>query len=411
MTDPVITLNGTTNISAYGREIIIDRGRSRELDDFPVGRCYIRLRNTDRTFDPTFSQNGEGLWLMEDGASYWLMENGSDRWALETTDEGTFGDIAPGGQITVDLGSARIFTGVVESIDYRWDVGGYAEAEMFVVDALGLVARTELPEHTATFNELPGSRISANLILAEVGLLNPPVLGAGFARLADDLVAAGTNTLARLNLIARTDGGWLYADRLGSVRYDDRTRIGDGSPLVTFADGTTLSGLPFSSVAVRFGGDLHFTRVTVTRTGGTPQTATTTDAAALAKYGVRSTSVATLHQTDADALGLAEELVGKYAQPEAAISELTIFPDRAEYAAQRDTVRALEIGDRVRVAWTPQRTGTANDQSLVIEGVRHELAPGEPHRMVLRLANRSVEESESFILGSATFGVLGSSKL
>lgn len=52
-TAPLTTPGAWTDLTAYVRGIDINRGRNHELVRSQAGTCSVRLKNTDRRFDPS----------------------------------------------------------------------------------------------------------------------------------------------------------------------------------------------------------------------------------------------------------------------------------------------------------------------------------------------------------------------
>ena len=71
-------------------------------------------------------------------------------------------------------------------------------------------------------------------------------------------------------------------------------------------------------------------------------------------------------------------------------------------ASKQAEVLALEVADVVDVTFTPNSTGDAITQDLVVNGIAHELSP-DSHRVTLAVIAAQIQY---FRLDSATYGVL-----
>jgi hypothetical protein len=365
-------------ITAEAFSISLTRGRNTETDEIDAGGGTIRVHNFTRNFDPFFAT----------GTSYLLQENG-DRLLQESGDAllleggggtlGAYGAITVGRKITVIDGAVTVFTGYVEDYEYEWDNNGRASATLVVRDSLATLARTSFLEWTTT-RQLSGARVSAVLDRAEVGF---PAGGAyraidtGYLVLQDDYVSYGSNVLNYLQLVAKSEFGRLFVDRLGVLTFLDRFAVFGSTSVVTFDD--TGSGFPFSGVAVSFGSESLYFKVSIQRFGGVTQTATNASAiAANPNLGVRHLTMSNLlYISDAYSLSLATHLAERYSAQEAIVSGLRISLHGLD-TSDRATITALDIGDVVTLQWTPTRAGDQVSQVLAVEGVRYQAdASGE----------------------------------
>ena len=370
-----------TDITSYVHHTSVIRGRSRELDEFQAGTCRLSLRNQDRTWDP----------------SPW-----------QTT--GALGSIRPGKRLRVTEGTTVIFDGIVEDYDYEWSPGGLPEASLIAVDALGKLGRQTFLEWTTAVDQKPGARIGAVLDRTEVAFpTGSRDLDEGINVLQSDAVSYGSNVLNYLQLVAKSDAGRLFASRTGVLTYRSRDRLITGSVVAAFDD--TNTNIQFNGLDVVFGSELLFTKVTIDREGGIAQTATAA-ASVITEFGVRPYPDTTplLINDDTVSAGMAGYLLGRYQEPEAAISGLTLILDRLT-SGEIATVAALEVGDLVTVDWTPglPASGSAVSQTLVVEGVGYDADAGGTRTIGLQMS--SAADRYGLILDDALFGLLDTAKV
>ncbi len=103
-----------------------------------------------------------------------------------------------------------------------------------------------------------------------------------------------------------------------------------------------------------YGSELLYTRVSVTRDGGTVQTSTVDDT----DYGTRVLQIDTLHDTDNAAGNMAEFLAGIYSAPAVRFDSLSVVLDDLT-EPDRATVTNLDIAKSVSLVYTPNPTQRA----------------------------------------------------
>jgi len=322
------TLGGTwfTDISSYVKQVTISRGKSRELDRFQTGSATISLKNQDRTFDPT--QAASPLYP----------------------------NIVPRKQMNIYAGGSAVFSGLVDDWNLAYDVGGQSDAVAICVDGFAVLSKQALSLATAT-SQASGARISAVLSKSEVAWPSSTrAIDTGQQTLQADVIAQNTNVLEYLQLVESTEAGSFFISSAGNATFKDRnTASVVGS--VAFADDGT--GIPFVGVEVTYGTELLYNRVNVTRVGGATQTASSTDSIAL--YGINTLDQSgLLTDTDANALALANYLVGQYAQPELRFDTITIELSSLGTADQA-SVLALDLTNVVTVKFTPNPPTSTTD--------------------------------------------------
>lgn len=366
----IATVIGGPSGGRYGYDINVNRGRDRELDEIPAGTMRIRFRNQDRSFDPANAASD------------------------------FFPNITPGKRMSVAIYGVTIFDGTAEDWENEYAADRRTDASVLCVDALGLLARKDFDEWTTT-SETAGPRIAAVLDRNEVVYAGGRDLDTGVDMLQADNVSWGSNVLNYLQLVVKSDLGRLFASRAGVLTYRDRLSVAGNVPVLTFADDG--SGYEFNGVQKRSAAELLYTRVGVDREGGLLQTST--DAAAVETFGVRTLSLGgLLLNSDVQADAMSEFLLGIYKQPDDRIAALTVYVSGYSSEADQAAVTGLEIGDLVDVVWTPANIGAAINETMVVEGVAHQIGFDSGHVMTLALSNAS--QQSAFILDDAIFGIL-----
>lgn len=349
--------------------VTIRRGRSRELDEFEAGTCTVALHNFDRTYD---ALNTAGVY---------------------------YGDLVPGKRVEIDLWGQRVFAGIIE--DWTIDLpinAGEAVATFTAEDALSQLARKEFDAWTTTAGQTAGPRIAASLDRSEVAFGYNRDLGTGVSTLQADSVTWGSNALNYLQLVAKSDAGRLFASRFNLLTYQDRHHlVSTSTPTVAFGTG----GIPFHGTTTVVGSELLFNRVGVDRGGGTLQTIENT--ASQGAYGVRTLSMpGLLMDSDIQSQSMAEYLCYLYKDPTARLASITVKV-HALSASQRSAVAGIEIGDLASVTLTPFGVGPAISESLVVEGVDHDISLQE-HYATISFGLQT--QASVFILDDPVYGAL-----
>jgi hypothetical protein len=366
-------LVGDVAVEVTGRSynVNINRGRDRELDEIPAGTCRVNFRNNDRSFDPSYT-----------AGDY-------------------FPNVVPGKRISVSVYGETIFDGFADDWENTYEASKETDASTLAVDVLGTLARKDFDEWTTSAAQTAGERIASSIDRNEVIYAGGRDLDTGVEALQADVVSWGSNVLNYLQLVAKSDLGRLFASRSGVLTFRDRLSSAGATPRFTFADDG--SGFAFNGVRKRSAAELLYTRVGVDREGGTLQTVT--DATAVELYGVRTLSLGgLLLSTDVQSLALAEFLLGIYKAPVDQIAALTVIVSGYDDPADQATVTSLEIGDLVEVTWTPAGVGTATTQTLVVEGLSHQLGIGQPH--VMTVAFTAAAQTQMFVLDDPVLGIL-----
>ena len=163
----------------------------------------------------------------------------------------------------------------------------------------------------------------------------------------------------------------------------------------------TIANVNYTNIGVIYGTENLTNRVTVTRLGGTAQTADSLTSQAA--YGIAATSKdGLLLTTDTEALALANYLSGIYKDPELRINEVTVvLEDKND--VQVDRLTAIEIGDVVQVVFTPRGFGTQVDQFAVVVSIKNNIGI-DRHSMTFGLGAVNIYP---LILDDPYYGRLG----
>jgi len=369
------TLGGTLfyDVTSYVVSIDSTRGRSRELDRYNAGTLEVLFDNSTRVFDPL---------------------NLSSPYA---------GQIVPHREIRVKSNGSAVFYGLIDDWNLNYNPGGNNTAAAIASDGFTLFAQQTLSAHTA-IPQLTGARINAVLSRPEVNWdATNRNIDTGTINLQGDVVDEGVGALTYLQLVETTESGNLFIDKTGLMTFQDSLTGPSSAGLVTLTDDGT--GIPFSNVAVVYGSELLYNRVVITRDGGSPQTAEDTDSQIA--YGISSLNMdGLLFNSDADALALADSLLGTYSEPEYRFDSITVQMSELS-TAQQNSLLALELTDQVLIKFTPNNIGSQIVKYGQITGIDHRVGIFV-HEVTFRF--RTLEYAE-FVLDDVVFGLLDTGRL
>lgn len=373
---PVYTFGGTNfrDVTSYVKSISVTRGRSRLLDKFNTGTATITFKNQDRTFDPL------------------------------NTSSSIYPDVRPRRDIRVTTNGTPIYTGIIDDVNLDYNVSGESVASFACVDGFALLSQRVVTAHTAV-SQASGARIGAILDRAEVDWPSSlRQLDTGAQTLQADVIDADTDALSYLQLVESSEPGFFFINRGGTAQFEDRNSAAVVSA-ATFTD-VAGSGIPYTSIQIQYGQEDLYNRVQITRAGGSLQRAD--DTTSQSEYGITTLDqTGLLIDTDANALSLANYLLGKYKNPEYRIESITVEL-AALSAANQAAVLARELTDVVTVKFTPNKTGTQIVQYGQVIGIQHDIRP-DAHRVTFSLAQ--TDGRVAFVFDSAQYGVFDSSTL
>ena len=201
--------------------------------------------------------------------------------------------------------------------------------------------------------------------------------------------------------------GRLFIDRDGKVEFISRNALATTTIYNTsqYTFGDAPGELGYTSLQFEFDDRLIFNRSIVSRKNGA--TSTVNDTTSQGQYFIRTSSVTDLNvDTDQQIIDIANARLSAYAQPKLRVEQLTFTP-RQSPAALYPVSIGVEIGTRITINRRPQSVGTVISKQVIVEGISHTITP-DGWQTVFSLSPVFVE---TFILDSATLGVLDSNQL
>jgi len=268
----------TADVSDTVQAVNISRGRNALSDVFQTGTCSVVIADQEGAFNP------------------------------ENTASPYYGLIQPLRKITITATDPAtgivwaMFAGYTTGFNYQQsrDVGVVSTTTITAVDGFRLA-------NLATLTTVAGSS-AGDLSGARIGQILDAISWPASMRDIDagqTTVQANPTTsataLAKLQQCTDSEYGSIYIDASGNMVFQDRafTASSIGAQSTVFADDGT--GIPYSQVKFLFNDDLVYNSGSVTRIGGTAQTAENASSIALYfKHSYNRTDL--IMQTDAVAL-------------------------------------------------------------------------------------------------------------
>jgi hypothetical protein len=306
-------------------------------------------------------------------------------------------------QITATYGATTypIFSGFITSYvnTQPKDATEVAYTTIQAVDAFRLANNAQITTVAgATAGDLSGTRV--NQILDQIDWpATMRDIDAGLTTLQNDPGTLRTS-LGALQTVAQSEYGALYVDANGEFVFQDRavTAGSIGGTVTTFNDNGT--GIPYANANWKLDDTLVFNSSTVTRAGGSPQTAI--NQASIDKYFIHSYQIQDLlMQTDAVALDYAQAYTASRAETSVRCDSIELDLYTNNYNAGIIAALELDFFDPIRVV-TTQPGGSTLDKTLQIFGVQNVITPNS-----FRVVFTTLEPVlDSLILNNNIYGTL-----
>jgi hypothetical protein len=367
-------------ITSLVSAVSIRRGRNRITSKFEFGEATVSL----------YDQNGDWNPSNPNGAYY--------------------PDLVPLRQIIIYatyLGvDYYLFSGFITTYDngFRQGNDDVANVTLRCVDGFKLLAGSSINTVSgAPAGQLSGARVNAILdaISFPVSLRN---IDTGDSTLQADPGTSRT-ALEALQTVENSEFGGFYIDSLGDARFISRTNLikAPATSLYSFSD---LGGaITYTNAVVAFDDTTILNSVSVTRSGGTAQTAS--DQTSINTYFLHSGKRdGILVQTDTEALNQAQGILATRKDPEVRIDsiQLNLYDDINPNKPKAGV--DLELLDGVTVTKAMPGNTSVTQKSL-INGINHDITKSS-WMTTLFTAEPLLA---GFVLDSAISGIIGTDVL
>ena len=380
-----------TNILADSASVIVDvsnvvdsiqtmRGRNPQADQFQTGTLTMRIVDQNGDFNP---QNPS-----------------SPYYNLLTPMRKV--------QITATYGATTypIFAGFITTYTTTTpkNANDVVYTTITAVDAFRLAQNAQISTVAGTSaGQLSGARIN-NLLDAIAWPNSMRDVDAGLTTMQADPGTARTS-LAAMQTVETSEYGALYVDAAGSFVFQDRavTAGSTGKAPIVFNDNGT--GIGYFDAVWRLDDTLVYNSASITRTGGTAQTAI--NQASIDKYFIHSYNQQNLlMQTDAVALDYAQAYVASRAETSIRCDAIKLDLYTDNYTAGTVAALGLDYFDPVTIT-TNQPGGSTLTKTLQVFGVAQSITPNSWKTTLTTLE----PIIDGFILDSSLYGLLDSGVL
>ena len=383
------TLGGIqfADLTTLVQSVNINRGRSRQLQEFNAGTATVAFWNKSRALDP-----------LNTASPYWNV-------TANTT------GIVPRLPIQILANGIPIYTGVIQDWNVDYDLGNNDIVYASCADDFTVLASTTLADHTVTAQQ-SGDRINTVLNYSEVVYQGARSIATGSSTLgstassADFSITMGTALLNYLQTISTSEQGYLYMSAEGTLTFKGRSQVLNPISTAVFS-GDTAVGIPYQTLMNQFGDELLYNVIVTESPAGGPFTATDNDS--VAQYQAQTYSqTALLNSTTTELQGLGNYLLGKYRQPQLRFTGLSTQLVALD-STKQNTCLNLDLTDVCNVVkHFAVGTPTSVDQTVIVSGISHNITPGSH---IISYTFESTDGNAYLTLDDPVFGTLDNNLL
>jgi hypothetical protein len=336
-------------------------------------------------------------------------ENGD--WNPQNTSSPYYPNLVPLRSIIIEadyLGTVYpIFKGYITEYLYQYPKDqeiGYVD--LICSDAFRLVFNSNVTTVTgATAGQDTGTRVDK--ILDTIGWPSSSRSIMIGDTLCQNDPATTRTALAAIETVTFTEQGAFYFDKAGNAVFKSRDFVYT-SPADTptvFSNAVASTDIAYSGITFALDDKTIVNQATVTRTGGTAQTAF--DTPSIEKFFLHSiTANDMLMQTDAEALDLASNFVASRKDTTLRIESITLDLVTLGYSAGVTAALDLDYFDPMQIT-NVNVAGTTIVKTLQCQGIAHSITPNTWRTTLTTQEN----VLDGFILDSTLYGILDTSVL
>ena len=378
------TLGGIqfADLTTMVQSVNINRGRSRQLQEFNAGTATVSFWNKSRALDP-----------LNTASPYW------------NTSANTTG-IVPRLPIQILANGIPIFTGLIQDWNIDYNLGNNDIVYATCSDQFTVLSNAILDDHSVS-QQLTGARINEVLNYSEVLYQGPRTIGTGSSILGSTAtdagfsISAGTNLLNYLQTVSSSEQGFLYIGADGTLTFKGRTEVLSRSAEAIFT-GDTSVGVPYQTLMNEFGDELLFNVVVTESPAGGPFT--NKDDVSISQYQAQTYSnTELLNASSSEVNGLGQYLLGKYRQPQLRFTGLSTQLLALDTAKQ-NICFGLDLTDICNVVkHFAVGLPSSVDQTVIVSGISHNITPGSH---IISYNFESTDGNAYFTLDDSIFGIL-----
>jgi len=383
------TLGGIqfVDLTTIVQSVNINRGRSRQLQEFNAGTATVSFWNKSRALDP-----------LNTASPYW------------NTSANMTG-IVPRLPIQILANGIPIYTGVIQDWNVDYDRGNNDIVYASCADDFTILASNSLADHTVS-SELTGARINTVLDYGEVLYQGARNIGTGSSILgstassAEFSISQGTGLLNYLQTVTTSEQGYLFMSANGTLTFKGRTQVLNPISAAIFT-GDNAVGIPYQTLNNEFGDELLYNVVVTESPAGGPFTAT--DNESVAQYQAQTLNqTGLLNSTATEVQGLGTYLLGKYRQPQLRFTGLSTQLLALDQPKQ-NTCLNLDLTDVCTVVkHFAVGSPSSVSQTVIVTGISHNITPGSH---IINYTFESTDGNAYLTLDDTVFGTLDNNLL
>jgi hypothetical protein len=244
------TLGGLAfaDLTSLVESINITRGRNRELEQFNAGTATVSFDNASRILDP-----------LNDDSIYYPF-------------------VLPRSPIQILANGVPIYTGLIVDWNLDYDIANQDMMYAQCADVFTVLANQSMEAFTPSA-QLSSARVSAVLDRPEINYQGARNIGTGSSTLGAYAVAENTNVLNYLQLVTKSEQGYIYIASDGTLTFKGRSEVLNPVADAEFkADGT---GINYQTLINEYGDELLYNDIVTESPAGGPFNATDADSQAL----------------------------------------------------------------------------------------------------------------------------------
>ena len=370
------TLGGVTmvDLTSLVESVNINRGRSRQLDQFNSGSATIAFNNDTQALNPS------------------------------NTSSPYYPFVLPRCPVQILANGIPIYTGLVTDWNLDYDISNQDMMYASCSDNFTVLANQALNAVTPSA-QTTGARINTVLDLTEINYQGARSIDAGSSTLGAYAIDQDTVCLNYLQQVNTSEQGYLFMSANGTLTFKGRSSVLNPVAGATFnTDGT---GLPYQTLINQYGDELLYNYVVTQSPAGAAQI--TSNAASIALYQAQNYNLLNLlNSTTTEVAGLGNYLLGKYQNPVLRFTGLSTQLAALSEANQNIalTLDLTSICSVVKnfVVGTP----ATETQTLIVSGVSHSITPGSH---IVSYTFESTDSNQYLTLNDAIFGTLDNNLL
>lgn len=376
------TLGGLAfaDLTSLVQSVNINRGRSRQLDQFNAGTATVSFNNSSRILDP-----------LNTASIYYPY-------------------VLPRCPIQILANGIPIYTGLITDWNLDYDIASNGD-RMYAAcsDAFTVLANTTLVAHTVTA-ELTSTRINTVLDYTEVAYQGARNIGTGSSTLGASAtssgfnIADGTNLLTYLQLVNTSEQGYLFISADGTLTFKGRSSVLNPVSGATFS---YTGSIAYQTLLNSYGDEFLYNYIVTQSPAGVQQI--TSNSTSIAQYQSQSLNLTNLlNSTVAEVAGLGNYLLGKYKNPVLRFTNVSTQM-AALTTANQNICFNLDLTSIATVVKNFTTGSPATEsQTLIVSGISHNITPGSH---IYSLQFESTDGNQYLTIDDAIFGTLSTTNL